>query len=148
MFLIGAILGLGALGTALAIGGDDAPPKPVVGRQKRRRGKKPKTGYRRAHRPPIRTCEVFPWLGDEIDTVMEAICNEHPGIDARVLAILTLREVYPHTPDGVPVAWPAVSGDCPAIAGLQERVVYRACLHVAAHQDEMAERAWYESGGR
>ncbi len=98
-------------------------------------------------RAVVRACAVFPWLSSDVDAALQRAW----GIGMRSPKDLTthaLMEVYPVTPEGDPVSWPFVPGDCASVRAIEERTHYRAKLIAAAQNDLAADSAWYESGGR
>jgi hypothetical protein len=103
---------------------------------------------RRRGRAPIRQCDHFPWLVEDVDRVMAGLLELRPRTTAEDLTLTALEEVYPHTPAGEPVAWPAAPDDCLPLKAIQARVLVRARVHHAIEQDRLADDAWYESGGR
>jgi len=100
------------------------------------------------HRPPIEECDIFPWMPEQVNDAIMAAWNQHGMRTPEDLATHALTDVYPTTPDGMPVSWPAEPDDCAAVRAIEERVQIRAALVLADKRDEMAEQVWYESGGR
>ena len=91
--------------------------------------------------------DIFPWLGDEVTDAVNAGWDN--GVRNREgLLLLALSLVYPETPAGVPLTWPAVPGDSVAIQALEARASYRVNLVVADREDAGAAAAWEEAGGR
>ena len=79
----------------------------------------PRVGTSRL-RPPVVKSDIFPWLGDEVSDAVGAGWDN--GIRSREgLLLLALSEVYPVTPTGTPLTWPAVPGDHAAIGALEAR---------------------------
>lgn len=141
--MIGTILVLGGLtaitSVALATSG---PTKPTAGKRRKR----PRVG--KSGRKPIRDCGVFPWLPEEVEEVLAYETRRDPLLEVDDLALIVLRTVYQLTPEGARVPWPAIAGDCATVQAIQERVRIRTRAHVACLREDLADRAWYESGGR
>lgn len=98
------------------------------------------------HRAPIPGCGLFPWLEDAVDHAIEVALDS--GVRSpEAAAIIALQEVYPYTPDDEDLRWPAVRGDAFPIIAIQDRVIIRARLIVAARDDIEASKAWQEGGG-
>ena len=104
-------------------------------------GCKPVVGFRRS----VTDCNVFPWLEQEVTDAL--VYGQENGLRGVSLVIFALNMAYPVTPDGRPVLWPAVPGDCAPLHALEARVRFRANLVDAAREDEMASQAWAAAGG-
>lgn len=137
---------LGAVGGAVLSGNDS---KPARRHRRGTRAMKPSVGKQapQLRRAPIVECDVFPWLADEVDQHVDSIPGAI-GLDASQVTLATLRAVYPNTPAGEPIDWPSCFDDCPTIKAIEDRVFLRVSFHLAFRADELAEKAWYESGGR
>ncbi len=98
-------------------------------------------GFRRS----VTDCNVFPWLEQEVTDAL--VYGQENGLRGVALVIFALNMAYPVTPDGRPVLWPAVPGDCAPLHALEARVRFRANLVDAAREDEMASEAWAAAGG-
>jgi len=114
-----------------------SPSRP--GRRVLRRGSS--VGFRRA----VTDCPSFPWLDQEVTEALTY--GQENGLSGVSLVIFALNMAYPVTPDGRPVLWPAVPGDCPALPALEARVRFRANLVDALRDDELAGDAWVAAGG-
>lgn len=80
----------------------------------------------------------LPWLADAVD----AVTFEKLDAGERDCARLTqavLREVYPVTPDGRRIPWPARPNDGVALRLLEERVRLRCRRHLATLEDMHAD---------
>jgi len=102
---------------------------------------RPLVGFRRA----VTDCPSFPWLDQEVTDALNY--GQENGLRGVALVIFALNMAYPVTPDGRPVQWPAVPGDCPALPALEARVRFRANLIDALRDDELAGDAWVAAGG-
>lgn len=146
--MLPVILAVSALGLFFASQNDEKAPS-TGHRNKCSRCKRAPCKCVRStlHRSPIYSCGQFPWLPDDVDHVLhvltdEGICNEAD------LARRALQEIYPHTPEGKNLRWPAVPGDCVQIRAIAGRVAIRARLAASVCLDAKADDAWEEGGGR
>lgn len=98
-------------------------------------------------REPVRDCAPLPWLSDDVDRI---IADNITGgnRDADAITCHACQCVYPVTPDGRAIEWPARNDDAPAMRALFARVGFRVKRHLAAVQDEIADDAWFARGGR
>ena len=86
----------------------------------------------------LRRCGQFTWRPVAVEIMaMSGLQNGYT--DPHGLSLYVASHVYPHTPEGAPVAWPPRKGDPPGVRCIWNRIVLRVHRLLATWADQAAE---------
>lgn len=101
-------------------------------------GQQPRRVVRRPRRAPVR-CQKLPWLSKDVERVALDVIDDGE-LRPEAITQIVLSEVYPVTPEGEPIDWPAIPEDCAALRLLEARTETRVRRYLATQADLLADQ--------